>query len=64
MGVFSFAFAQSQELSNDIDEQEPFNSNPTYNYAFAVQDEKENVFQTHSQALDDRVRKKFTFYGI
>ncbi len=38
------------------EDDEPFNENPNYNYAFSVADKEEQVFQAHKQKLDDNVR--------
>ncbi len=54
--ALSFLFLLLVALVGATDEDgEPFNKNPKYNYAFAVEDKEENVFQAHKQKLDDKV---------
>lgn len=35
--------------------EEPYDANPAYNYAFDVADEGEQMYQAHTQTLDDKV---------
>ncbi len=37
---------------------DPFDPDPTYNFGFDISDKTENVYQAHTQKMDDNVRRE------